>query len=553
MAIRLGNPAIVTDKLIAAYDAKSPVNYTLNEVEVLVVAGGGGGAGDFGNGGGQGGGGAGGLLYESSYKVTPGSGITVTVGNGGAGGTGSIQAARSSAMRGNQGQNSVFGNMVAIGGGGGGADGATSSTMFGGSGGGGGYTSSPRTGGASVKGQGNPGGGHSNQSLAGYSDPFSNNYAGGGGGGAGFAGERGQMRAPGTSVAFQSGGKGGDGILLNISGRPKYYCGGGGGATYANGIGGLGGLGGGGNGGTGAVAPGTPGVSGIDGTGAGGGAGGGPGSGTNVGGNGGNGGKGVVVVRYPGPQKASGGDTIETISGYTIHTFNNSGTFTPLSAPTSNGSAIYGLEDLSGKGHTLLSLGTPTYHTNAGGSVDFTFNSNDRLYTPTKSNLLRFPKGNFTCEFWINMDTNGDATNTYYNLLNIGTSNNNYGEQQLYWNVWRSGLRPGQLYNRINNIASLGYNDPNPKVSGAGWVYVVTKEVDGILSWEYRGGLTHTQSISTPGYPLWTAGASHLILGSLAVGNSAGFYFTELRIYDKALSDSEIDQNYNATKGRYGY
>jgi hypothetical protein len=52
------------------------------EVEVLVVAGGGAGGGgnDVG-----GGGGAGGLLYVSSYGVSAGTGITVTVGAGGAG------------------------------------------------------------------------------------------------------------------------------------------------------------------------------------------------------------------------------------------------------------------------------------------------------------------------------------------------------------------------------------------------------------------------------------------------------------------------------------
>jgi mucin-19 len=63
------------------------------EVEVLVVAGGGGAAG-WGNGGGMGGGGAGGLLYASSFGVSQGTGITVTIGAGGAGTTGTTQAGR---------------------------------------------------------------------------------------------------------------------------------------------------------------------------------------------------------------------------------------------------------------------------------------------------------------------------------------------------------------------------------------------------------------------------------------------------------------------------
>jgi hypothetical protein len=42
---------------------------------------------------------------------------------------------------------------------------------------------------------------------------------------------------------------------------------------------------------------------------------------------GGNGGSGVVVVRYSGAQKGTGG-TVTSAGGYTYHTFTTSGTFT---------------------------------------------------------------------------------------------------------------------------------------------------------------------------------------------------------------------------------
>lgn len=44
-------------------------------------------------------------------------------------------------------------------------------------------------------------------------------------------------------------------------------------------------------------------------------------------GNGAAGGSGRVIVRYPGPPRATGG-TITQSGGYTYHTFNSSGTFT---------------------------------------------------------------------------------------------------------------------------------------------------------------------------------------------------------------------------------
>jgi hypothetical protein len=42
---------------------------------------------------------------------------------------------------------------------------------------------------------------------------------------------------------------------------------------------------------------------------------------------GGAGGSGIIVVRYLGPQRATGG-TVTSAGGYTIHTFTSSSTFT---------------------------------------------------------------------------------------------------------------------------------------------------------------------------------------------------------------------------------
>jgi hypothetical protein len=58
---------------------------------------------------------------------------------------------------------------------------------------------------------------------------------------------------------------------------------------------------------------------------------GGGGGGANSGGGGGHaggaGGSGLVIIRYVGSQRGTGG-TVTTSGGYTIHTFTSSGTFT---------------------------------------------------------------------------------------------------------------------------------------------------------------------------------------------------------------------------------
>jgi len=233
------------------------------EVEVLVVAGGGGGGNNH-----AGGGGAGGLVYASSYGVSAGTGITVTIGAGGASPVLNADPVTN-------GSNSVFGGLTAIGGGGGGNRNDSNNNSpggNGGSGGGGGGSQSSFPGnwvpGNGIPGQGNNGG-------------TGIDIYGGGGGGAGAVGT--------TGAASSAGGNGGNGLPYSISGFSTYYAGGGGGGYNPLYGGGNGGLGGGGKGGILVTDKGTPGV---PYTGAGGGGGGAGGTQGSIGG------AGIVIVRY---------------------------------------------------------------------------------------------------------------------------------------------------------------------------------------------------------------------------------------------------------------
>jgi hypothetical protein len=243
----------------------SSANLTITEsgsVEVLVVAGGASGGGST-----AGGGGAGGLIYDNSYYVNAGQTITVTVG---AGGAGVLQQ-----NVGNDGSNSVFGDITSTGGGGGGMTNGSSGAIGrnGGSGGGGSWYSGLnfRTPGSGIAGQGYNGG------DGGTGDQ--NDYPSGGGGGAGGKG--------GDATNTKSG-NGGIGQPYGLTGSTVYYAGGGGGGSISNG--GNGGLGGGAagtsNGGAGGTATANTG-------------GGGGGGWYYSGGQGGAGGSGLIIVRYP--------------------------------------------------------------------------------------------------------------------------------------------------------------------------------------------------------------------------------------------------------------
>jgi len=262
---------------------------TRNNVSYLVIGAGGGGGGT----GGGGGAGAGGFReyrapLSGCYSVSPlngnpgGTSITVTeqaypitVGGGGAGGTGCGPSGGGTAANG---ANSVFSTVTSAGGGFGGtrsSGGPQPQGQPGGSGGGNGRDSGNGSGGSGNTPPVSP-----PQGQNGGGSPGTNSFDGGGGGGAGGTGGAG---------ALQQGGNGGAGVSTSITGSSVTRAGGGGGGSDTAGDNGSGGSGG---GGTAGRQPGT--ANGDDGTANTGGGGGGSGET----GNGGTGGSGLVVIRY---------------------------------------------------------------------------------------------------------------------------------------------------------------------------------------------------------------------------------------------------------------
>ena len=262
-------------------------------IDYIIVAGGG--AGGVWH---AGGGGAGGVLAATGYTVTPNNSYPISVGAGGSGGSNPITVV------GTNGTDSTGFGYTAIGGGRGGNYDATAPSSGGsGAGGNGDAGGSPnRTLGApGTAGQGYAGG----NGIQGH--------AGGGGGGAGGVG--------GTTTNVNVGGAGGIGYQW-LNGT--YYAGGGGGGTWSGPSPSSGGTGGGGNGSYNYNT--NPPTAGTVNTGGGGGGSGAQGNNTSwaayIAG-----GSGVVIVRYLGTQRGTGG-TVTSASGYTYHTFTGSGSFT---------------------------------------------------------------------------------------------------------------------------------------------------------------------------------------------------------------------------------
>lgn len=303
-----------------------------NSVEYLIAAGGGGGGAWVGGGGGGGG------VLAGSADLT-GSSYAISVGAGGVGITHNNTVVQTYSTAG--GNSTAFG-LTAIGGGSGGNYNSVSASA-GGSGGGQGanfYSIALGT-----AGQGYAGGLGDGIGTYGY-------VAGGGGGAGGVGG----------NATTTRGGAGGIGYATTITGALSYFGGGGGGGVHTGGLAaaGIGGLGGGGNG---IADSGTPAASGTANTGGGGG---GAGRVNNMYSQGGAGGSGVVIARYLGASAGSGGTPAPgsgTAAGYTLHTFNSSGSLSLSAQSVMLGGVVSGSGSVNADatGGTIKFAGNNSY------------------------------------------------------------------------------------------------------------------------------------------------------------------------------------------------
>ena len=481
-----------------------------SSVEVLIVGGGGGGGSDMGGGGG------GGKAYVTNYSTQIGVPITVTIGSGGSGATGYAN----SPPPGSIGGTTSFGLISAIGGGGGGsghyfpnAYGTGYGTDGGNAGG-----DSPKWGRNRGNGQISTSGGYEGGASGHHGD---GSYTAGGGGGnsePGWGG-RGSWRA----------GNGGVGLYSAINGTSYYWGGGGGGAHHevVAGNGGAGGGGGGsgwsggtaGTGGAGLNAGGngvnatTSSVGGAGGANTGGGGGGGGHQSV-----GGAGGSGIVIVRYYGSQQATGG-TITSSGGYTIHTFTSSGTFTPT--------GWIGLKDTSSSGITATVVGA-TY--SSGNQGYYTFNGTTDKITVSTNSLFSGTQ-DYTVESVIRIST---ASSTDYIFGNYGTGNST----GLEYYVWQNKLN-NYISGNVQSSTTLNINQ---------WYHVIVTR-NGTTVTHYLNGIA--DGSGTLGNSIGTGSSFTVGNGPDYTSEAFGGNIALVKVYNKALSASEVLQNFNALRGRF--
>ena len=528
-----GGPDIITEGLVFHLDAAGAISGKGYDpeglrVEYLIVGGGGAGGRHHG-----GGGGAGGLLYGRT--VASHGANTIVIGAGGAKNTGTNGSPNGT---GRNGQNSAAFGFTSIGGGGGGQ--YNSHGGSGGSGGGPTNWETSRLGGTGTTGQGFP-------ALNGSG---SYNTRGGGGGSGG---------SPTSLNNYNNGGIGKYyGYTFGRSlGEDGWFAGGGAAGTYGGVCSGysrytganIGGLGGGAIGGYGCHGNSVQAQDGQSNTGGGGG--GQPAYNRLAG----NGGSGIVIIKYKGAQRATGGDSIITRNGFTIHVFTSSGTFTV-------GDRVAGLSTNKIVG-SLENMGSNDYKTGNKGYFSFD-GSNQAIKLPnfdvstlggnfTICSLIK-PIGSISLVFSsldVSLSSQTKNINFYfYEAASYGISSNamrlQFGKDSWAWQVYGSNglsLLKNNWYFVAVTAANLNTNTHTIKF------YVNDQSVNA-TKWQFGSPtpINYGGDISNSTF----LARSHSASDPTYINTYHEINIANVKIYNKTLSDNEVLDNYNATKGRYG-
>jgi hypothetical protein len=426
--------------------------------------------------------------FRTGIMTIPSGSYGVTVGTGG---SGAVPA---------NGGSSEFHTIISAGGGAGtGASGGSGGgNSYGGANAGSGNTppTSPP--------QGNDGG------RGAVSAPFDPHYGSGGGGGAGSIGGQG------TST---TGGNGGAGLSSSISGITVTYAGGGGGSTFNGGTPGTGAAGG-GNGSSGQATSATPNS----------GSGGGGSERSNGNTPGGNGGSGIVIIRYPLQSepdvvqpKASGDDVVLDLDFAKPTVYAGSGTVVTDSR-------------LNGVSGTVTGSSFINQRTNRSG---FTFNgTSDEIILPR----VNFGTNQFTVISWINLTTAVNSPNTTIPIHVYNTDTNGGG-----FRIFHTATSLGCWVRAGSNFPSVDASSPIP----FGQIVQLAVTLTGNNMAFYLNGISNGGGSITG-----TVNNFNNVTAYLGVYFSGGFRFNgiafDCKLYNRGLTAQEVQNNFNATRWRFG-
>ena len=203
--------------------------------------------------------------------------------------------------------------------------------------------------------------------------------------------------------------------------------------------------------------------------------------------------------------------------------------------------------DLTGNFNNGTLINGPTFDSNNGGSIVFD-GTDDYVNIPNASSLSMASTNQVTVDVWVYPIGNGiSSTREFLNKRNNDATT--YVSYGVSWYSGNSGAT-NSVFSRIgftdNTVSDLFSSNQSKNV----W-FNITETFNGTLHSLYINGIINVsasvsgKTIKDTGQPVTLASYN----GSTELVNAR---ISNAKIYNRALSASEILQNYNATKTRFG-
>ena len=211
---------------------------------------------------------------------------------------------------------------------------------------------------------------------------------------------------------------------------------------------------------------------------------------------------------------------IETTDGLVLHLDAGNTRSYPGS-----GNTVY---DLSGFGNTSALTNGPTYNSSNLGAFVLD-GSNDYILVNSQANILS--KTAYTKIAYIYISN----FSTVNNIISGGFSG-----QHAFWMFGTDKLNAGHngAWNTVVGATSLSLNT---------WYFAAVTYSDS-TGWKlYLNGREDGTSATTTTF----TGNQEIVIGAYSSGNNFTGRISNIQVYNRALTATEIFQNYHATKGRY--
>ena len=191
-----------------------------------------------------------------------------------------------------------------------------------------------------------------------------------------------------------------------------------------------------------------------------------------------------------------------------------------------SGNSIY---DLSGTGNTSALVNGPTYNSSNLGSIVLD-GTNDYINVNSLANILPYTSYTKTAYFYVT------SFSTANNIISGGFSG-----QHAFWLQASNKLYAGHngAWTTVTGNTTLSLNT---------W-YFGAVTYSNSTGWKlYLNGREDGTSADTTTF----TGNQEIVIGAYSTGNNFTGRISYVQVYNRALTATEILQNYNATKRRYG-